>query len=106
MNETIIKVSKPGRFLLVMLCVVLAIGVASCKKDVANAKPDDVDYYTCTMHPSVKSQDPKAKCPICSMDLVPVMKRGAAGAPVTNAVMGGDEKPGEFSVPLGRQQLI
>src|SRR2546423_6590017 len=32
------------------------------------------------MHPSVKSQDPKAKCPICSMDLVPVQKRGSVGA--------------------------
>jgi len=32
---------------------------------------DGVAYYTCSMHPSVKSQDP-GTCPICSMDLVPV----------------------------------
>ena len=52
-----------------------------CQKGGTDAKPADVDYYTCTMHPSVKSQDPKAKCPICSMNLVPVMKKGgAAGA--------------------------
>src|SRR5262249_49867738 len=38
----------------------------------------DVDYYTCTMHASVKSQHPNAKCPICSMDLVPVKKKAAA----------------------------
>src|SRR5579863_3139097 len=110
MNETIIKVSKPGRFLLVMLCVVLAIGVASCKKDVAATKPDDVDYYTCTMHPSVKSEDPKAKCPICGMDLVPVMKKGAAGTNTTIArtpvTVSSDEKPVEFIVPVERQQQI
>src|SRR5438445_5332738 len=51
---------------------------AGCKKSGAAGKPADVDYYTCTMHPSVKSQDPKGKCPICGMDLVPVMKKGAA----------------------------
>ena len=51
--------------------------VAGCKKQDGATKPDNVDYYTCTMHPSVRSQDPKAKCPICSMDLVPVTKKGA-----------------------------
>src|SRR5207249_840224 len=35
-------------------------------------------YYTCMMHPSVKKQSPTDKCPICSMDLVPVKKKGAA----------------------------
>jgi len=32
-----------------------------------------VDYYTCTMHPSVKLKN-SGKCPICAMDLVPVYK--------------------------------
>ena len=44
----------------------------------ADAKPADVDYYTCTMHPSVRKQSPKDKCPICSMDLEPVKKREGA----------------------------
>jgi RND family efflux transporter MFP subunit len=44
------------------------------------AKPADVDYYTCTMHPSVHSQDPDGHCPICSMELVPVMKKITANA--------------------------
>src|SRR5215831_6084976 len=60
------------------LTLITLFFVAGCKKGDAGGKPADVDYYTCTMHPSVKSQDPKAKCPICSMDLVPVMKKGAA----------------------------
>jgi RND family efflux transporter MFP subunit len=55
-------------------------------------KPVDVDYYTCSMHPSVKSQDSKAKCPICSMDLTPVKKRDAAAksdpAETTDAAKG------------------
>lgn len=37
----------------------------------------NVAYYTCTMHPFVKSQDPKGKCPVCGMDLVPVLKSAA-----------------------------
>src|SRR5712691_2634161 len=59
---------------LIALLALLLSG-ASCSKMGGPKKPDNVDYYTCTMHPSVKSQDPNGKCPICSMDLVPVMKR-------------------------------
>lgn len=33
----------------------------------------DVAYYTCSMHPSVRS-DTQGTCPICSMDLVPVSR--------------------------------
>src|SRR6266852_4378551 len=66
------------RFTFLALTVTLAaLPLVSCKKSGTNAKPADVDYYTCTMHPSVKAQDPNAKCPICSMDLVPVKKKGA-----------------------------
>lgn len=32
---------------------------------------DDVSFYTCSMHPSVREKQP-GKCPICSMDLSPV----------------------------------
>ncbi len=32
----------------------------------------EVQYYTCSMHPSVRLTDPDAKCPICGMDLIPV----------------------------------
>jgi Cu(I)/Ag(I) efflux system membrane fusion protein len=68
-----------ARFLILSVTVTLAaLAFTACKKGEPGGKPADVDYYTCTMHPSVKSQDPKAKCPICSMDLVPVMKKGAA----------------------------
>src|SRR5689334_20815302 len=50
----------------------------ACKQEQATMPPD-VDHYTCTMHPSVRSLKPNDKCPICSMDLVPVMKTVASG---------------------------
>src|SRR5205814_4872382 len=49
----------------------------ACSKSSKSIKPPDVDYYTCTMHPSVHAEAP-GKCPICGMDLVPVMKKSAS----------------------------
>ena len=57
-----------------LLAVVAFALVAACSKTSAPSKPPDVDYYTCTMHPSVHAEVP-GKCPICGMELVPVMKR-------------------------------
>jgi Cu(I)/Ag(I) efflux system membrane fusion protein len=34
---------------------------------------DDIDHYTCSMHPSVNQPGP-GKCPICGMDLTPVTR--------------------------------
>jgi Cu(I)/Ag(I) efflux system membrane fusion protein len=50
--------------------------LTACSRKVSEAKASgsNVAYYTCTMHPFVRSQDPKGKCPICGMDLVPVYK--------------------------------
>jgi len=80
---------------------------ASADEKPGETKPGDVDYYTCTMHPSVKSHDPKAKCPICGMDLVPVMKKGAGGMTTNGAApTSGEEKPSEFTVPVERLQQI
>jgi len=70
------------------------------KAGVASGQPDsNVAYYTCTMHPSVRSQDPKGHCPICGMSLVPVYKQGAAAA-----AMAPDTNP--FTVPPERLQAI
>ena len=114
---------------LLIALVALLFAAASCGKSGGSRKPSNVDYYTCTMHPSVKSQTP-GKCPICSMDLVPVMKRGGEEAksqasPQTQDVKSGGEMkdmpgmPGmktggetkgaqtsEFIVPVERQQQI
>src|SRR5438876_2230701 len=118
--------------LLVTLAALL-FGATSCSKEGATGKPNNVDYYTCTMHPSVHSKGP-GKCPICSMDLVPVMKKeggettpqpqgeamkggekkapsgemqGIPGMPgMKEGEMKGVEKPSEFVVPVERQQQI
>jgi len=97
---------------------VLGLLPACSKAGQMAAHDDDVDYYTCAMHPSVKSHNPKDKCPICSMDLLPVMKRDHEHAGQTAAGMSGmpakapntpamiADQPSEFTIPLDRQQLI
>src|SRR5438132_12868902 len=119
---------------LLLTLVALLFGPTSCSKEGATGKPNNIDYYTCTMHPSVHSKDP-GKCPICSMDLVPVMmkkkggeatpqpqgeeikggeKKAASGemqgmpgmAGMKEGEMKGGEKPSEFTVPVERQQQI
>jgi RND family efflux transporter MFP subunit len=105
--------------------------LSSCSKPTSQAVADlDVDYWTCTMHPSVHSKTP-GKCPICSMDLVPVKKKTSqdaeAEAKNNSAGIGslsdmnltaskGDTNMGtkvrssgestEFTVPIERQQQI
>jgi RND family efflux transporter MFP subunit len=60
-----------------LVVLVSLLGMASCSKGPTAKKDSNIDYWTCTMHPSVHSKDP-GKCPICSMDLVPVMKKGGS----------------------------
>src|ERR1700677_3731981 len=81
----------------------VSISLAGCFKR-AESTPDNIDYYTCTMHPSVHSRDP-GKCPICGMELVPVFKRVAAAA---GQALGASTPAGgsEFTVPIERQQQI
>jgi Cu(I)/Ag(I) efflux system membrane fusion protein len=111
----------------------LLVGATSCWKNSGTGKQSNVDYWTCTMHPSVHEKDP-GNCPICSMDLVPVVKKrggeampsprqeqqtkggetkgmsGMQGMPgmsgMKDGEMKGAEKPGEFVVPVERQQQI
>jgi Cu(I)/Ag(I) efflux system membrane fusion protein len=53
--------------------------------------PDEVAYYTCPMHPSVR-QHTAGACPICNMDLTPVTKE--------------DQRTGEILVDAVRRQRI
>jgi RND family efflux transporter MFP subunit len=105
--------------------VLVSLVLSGCSKPTGKTAADaNVDYYTCTMHPSVHSKDP-GKCPICSMDLVPVMKKvsnetnqkrnpggmtdngsgsmGSMTMPSPNQESG---KSTEFTVPVERQQQI
>ena len=99
----------------------LLFGATSCWKNSGTGKQSNVDYWTCTMHPSVREKDP-GKCPICSMDLVPVMKESTAPASSSKqppqhdhaAMLAGrptgsnvtTSPSGEFVVPVERQQQI
>jgi membrane fusion protein, copper/silver efflux system len=94
--------------------LLLLLGLPACSKKVAQQDRGNVDYYTCTMHPSVHSRDP-GKCPICSMDLVPVTKKdtsAAGGGHIHSSVetpgapRAAPQKPREFTVPVERQQMI
>jgi Cu(I)/Ag(I) efflux system membrane fusion protein len=82
----------------------LILGMAALA---ACSKPNDqtvssVDYWTCGMHPSVHAKEP-GKCPICGMDLVPVMKSKRGLSDSANI----DQSSGhEFSIPIERQQRI
>src|SRR5260221_10850910 len=118
-------ISRAAIAIMPLAAIALTVFLVSCSKGGSSAKPDNVDYYTCTMHPSVKSQDPNAKCPICGMDLVPVKKKGAAaehdhgqkpadatgmkdmkgmegmkGMPGMQKEEMKEEEPGEFMVPV------
>ena len=61
------------------------------KKDANSAaEPGKLDYYTCAMHPAVHWPIP-AKCPICGMELVPVLGKAPGASPDAKP----EAKPGE-----------
>jgi RND family efflux transporter MFP subunit len=128
------KARKFFKKIIPLMALLTFLGMASCSK--GPTKDSNIDYWTCTMHPSVHSKDP-GKCPICSMDLVPVIKRSAtpasssenaphhdhaamlAGKPTGDEMQGMPGMPGmkggaeskapqtsEFVVPVERQQQI
>ncbi|HSH37412.1 MAG TPA: efflux RND transporter periplasmic adaptor subunit [Chthoniobacterales bacterium] len=106
-----------ARVLTVCASLLLLLLVSGCGKSASKKADENVDYYTCTMHPSVHAKDP-GKCPICAMDLVPVLKRESAEATPAKQDMAGmpDMAPAEgtsagaatteFAVPVERQQQI
>jgi len=69
---------------LILIVAALMIGYSIGSPAPAPADPSDQQaeaesenaapqLYTCSMHPTVRLQDPNAKCPICFMELIPVM---------------------------------
>ncbi|MFQ5526920.1 MAG: efflux RND transporter periplasmic adaptor subunit [Thermoanaerobaculia bacterium] len=64
---------------------------AEVEAHVEHAHEGDISHYTCSMHPSVRRQEP-GTCPICSMDLVPVTRE--------------EVETGVFTVDAQRRQLV
>ena len=114
---------RTSTVLRILIAALLLMAMPACSKHGSDAN-SNIDYWTCTMHPSVHAKDP-GKCPICGMTLVPVMKTAASAAPASPSAdmkgmqgmenmagmkSGGDskgaEKPREFVVPVERQQQI
>src|SRR5437773_348170 len=109
----------------VKLFVLTVLFISSaCSKPNQSTKSPDVDYYTCTMHPSVHAEAP-GKCPICGMELVPVMKKNSSASTAASPPSSGGSMQGmagmpgmqsgnqmngvpshEFVVPVERQQQI
>jgi membrane fusion protein, copper/silver efflux system len=96
-----------------VLFVVLLLGACS-KPGPTVTVQNDVDYYTCTMHPWVHSKKP-GKCPVCAMDLVPVFKNkpqadqanqtsNADAIAGTSSKLGAKPESHDFDVPIERQQ--
>jgi membrane fusion protein, copper/silver efflux system len=108
------------------LLILILVGLGACSKPVAPIGSAKVDYWTCAMHPSVRSEN-SGKCPICGMDLIPVMSqsREPSGS-ASNSRSSGDRlvlsqlesskkrsaqaddvdnsKPRQFFVPVESQQ--
>ncbi len=87
-----------------VILILIVLGLSGCNHT-THAKPADVDHYTCSMHPSVHSEEP-GKCPICSMELVPVKKINATPANSPQAQASSTPETGRFVVPVERQQQI
>ena len=87
-----------------ILLLAFSLSLPGCNHPSSKTTPPDVDHYTCSMHPSVRSAVP-GKCPICGMELIPVKKTASAGGAVDTAPGPGSHST-EFMVPVERQQQI
>ena len=101
-----VAVEMISRFLLTLLIIALALGAARID---TGAEEGEILYWTCGMHPSVRS-DEAGKCPICNMDLVPVMKEkesaSAAGRAVELVISEDAARLARIrTVPLSRMML-
>lgn len=87
-------------FVSAVLSYLLYPTLINSHEDHQETKPEpqqnEIDYYTCTMHPSVRELKP-GKCPICGMELIPVFKKGTSGSEQFDLT---------FTVTPAKQQMI
>jgi membrane fusion protein, copper/silver efflux system len=117
-NEIMKNLSKEGtmKTTTVFLALVLMFALASCGKvtpsheghvDSTNTA-EEAEYYTCPMHPQVRSATPGI-CPICHMDLVKASNgRQQSSLSDTSAVVlnrNGQELANVSTVPVGYETV-
>ena len=53
--------------------------LTACSRSAQETKSveSNIAYYTCTMHPFVRSQDPKGKCPVCGTGMNRILGKNA-----------------------------
>jgi membrane fusion protein, copper/silver efflux system len=100
MNTHIVRAALAGVVLFTLMgaggcgqkkAAVTAGGRDSTKTAAGAVAPGAIAYYTCPMHPSIRSETP-GKCPICGMTLVPVTQE--------------ELRTGTITVSAERRQLI
>lgn len=64
---------RHGDFLLEFTTGEPGLSLTAADAGPPSGDPDEIAYWTCSMHPSVKGGAP-GTCPICAMDLVPVTR--------------------------------
>lgn len=74
-------------------------GIKFTASESGDASQGNIDYYTCTMHPSVKEKG-EGTCPICAMNLIPVYKEGE------QETIAKGKGASTVSISLYQQQLI
>ena len=85
MNSSFLNRVPGGWKMLVAVLLAFVVGTffggGDADSPVAEPTAAKVKWYTCSMHPQIQLQDPKALCPICAMELIPVMEGGADTGP-------------------------
>ena len=70
------------KIIIIILALIVGLGLGwvffagNTPKSTHNHSEDTAEFWTCSMHPNVRSQEP-GDCPLCGMDLIPAKSGGS-----------------------------